>query len=211
MQEKQKKPYHHGNLRDALVEAAIPILREKGLVGLSLRELANALGVSHSAPYRHFCNKTALLKAIAIEGYRRLGDACIRARETHPDDPRLQLHDAGIGYLQFVARNHEVADLMFGRLFAGDADQDDIHEAASLAVKELAVIVENGKRAGLYGQRDTDQLVMAALSAVHGLSMMVSGGFLGERADSEDKRLALGDALFTIVTEGMFVPETHRH
>lgn len=204
MQEKSKNSYHHGNLRDALVRAAIPVLKAKGVVGLSLRELANELGVSHGAPYRHFRNKTELLKAIAIEGYRNLAEACISAQKKHPNDPRLQLFEAGLGYLEFVSHNREIADLMFGRGFAGEEDAGMINEAASLGVRALAVIIENGKKAGLYGQRDTDHLVLTALSTVHGLSMLVTGGFLGEFADSDIKVRALGGALFEIVTQGMF-------
>lgn len=212
MRGKSKKSYHHGNLRDALVLAAIPVLKAKGVVGLSLRELANELGVSHGAPYRHFPNKTELLKAIAIEGYRNLAEACTSAQKKHPSDPRMQLFEAGLGYLEFVSNNREIADLMFGRGFAGEEHGSMINEAASLGVRELAVIIENGKKDGLYGQRDTEHLVLTALSTVHGLSMLVTGGFLGEFADSDAKVRALGGALFEIVTQGMFSEEQkHRN
>lgn len=110
-----------------------------------------------------------------------------------------------MGYLEFVSHNREIADLMFGHTFAGNADSEALNEAASRGVRELAVIIENGKQVGLYGSRESEHLVLTALSTVHGLSMLASGGFLGECADSDFKIRALGKALFDIVTQGMFV------
>lgn len=97
---------------------------------------------------------------------------------------------------------------MFGRVFTGGSDSEVINEAAILGVRELAVIIENGKKVGLNGQRDMDQLVLTALSTAHGLSMLVSGGFLGELADSDGKVRSLGHALFEIQMQGMLLRYT---
>ena len=91
-----KTSYHHGDLRRALIDAAIPVLREKGVVGLSLRELAGELGVSHGAPYRHFRNKSELLEGIAIVGYRELAEICSSSRQKHPRDPRRNCSKRGL-------------------------------------------------------------------------------------------------------------------
>ena len=74
------RPYHHGNLRTALLEAAERTLRERGVQALSLRELAREVGVSHGAPRRHFPDRQALLDALARAGFERLGRRAARAR-----------------------------------------------------------------------------------------------------------------------------------
>ena len=78
------RPYHHGNLRAALLEPAERALRERGVGGLSLRELAREVGVSHAAPRRHFADKQALLDALAEDGFERLGARAARARSRAP-------------------------------------------------------------------------------------------------------------------------------
>lgn len=85
----ESRPYHHGDLRAALLAAAESTLREKGVGALSLRELAREVGVSHAAPGRHFKDKQALLNALALTGYERLGRALSAA-----DDPALPLSRA---------------------------------------------------------------------------------------------------------------------
>src|ERR1700759_2357082 len=69
----EARPYHHGNLRTALLAAAEDTLRERGVQALSLRELAREVGVSHAAPRRHFEARQALLDALAEAGFERLG------------------------------------------------------------------------------------------------------------------------------------------
>jgi AcrR family transcriptional regulator len=93
------KPYHHGDLRAALIESGTKLLRERGAAALSLREVAKAAGVSHAAPYRHFEDKAQLLAAIAAAGFERLRAAMQKAAADHPEDPRSQLIAAGEAYV----------------------------------------------------------------------------------------------------------------
>ena len=83
-------PYHHGNLREALLARAIETLSEKGVEHLSLRALARDLNVSHAAPLRHFPTKTDLLNAIAVEGVESLVAATDTATESPPGPARLR-------------------------------------------------------------------------------------------------------------------------
>src|SRR4051812_26419852 len=81
------RPYHHGNLREALLDAGERALESGGAANLSLRELARAAGVSHAAPRRHFADKQALLDALAVAGFERLGTALDAAAARGDDFP----------------------------------------------------------------------------------------------------------------------------
>ena len=79
-------PYHHGNLRQALLEAALIILEKEGEAGLGLRDLARAVGVSAAAPYRHFDSRAALLEALAVTGFQRFCAAMNAVADRSPAD-----------------------------------------------------------------------------------------------------------------------------
>src|SRR5215510_5366173 len=81
------RPYHHGDLRRALVDAARRLLEAEGPAAMSLRAVAREAGVSPAAPYHHFKDKSELMGAIANEGWSLLGDAMFAAHSAHPDDP----------------------------------------------------------------------------------------------------------------------------
>ena len=85
------KTYHHGNLRAELLDTAIEQLRENGAEDLSLRALARAIGVSQTAPYRHFADKSELLAAMATRGYRELYAALREAVSKAPECPNEQM------------------------------------------------------------------------------------------------------------------------
>jgi AcrR family transcriptional regulator len=194
-----KKSYHHKDLRNALIAAAIPVLKEKGVMGLGMRELATLTGVSHGAPYRHFSDKTALLEAIAAQGYARLSEACNTAREQYPQQPLQALEEAGIGYLLFVV----IANLMFSGVLPPARWGTELSEAAERAVDDLWQIIELGKQAGIYADIDSADLTTASLAMVHGLSMFLAGELLpGQQLDERSIR-ALGKRVAAILFNGM--------
>ena len=105
--------YHHGDLRNALLNAARSILEEEGLGALSLRAAARKAGVSHAAPYRHFPNHEALLVELALEGFAELQEEIV-ASATGPGLVSDRVCDIGAAYMRFVARRPALARLMFG-------------------------------------------------------------------------------------------------
>jgi AcrR family transcriptional regulator len=198
-----KKTYHHKDLRNALIAAAIPVLKEKGVMGLGMRELASLTGVSHGAPYRHFSDKMALLEAIAARGYAQLSEACHSAHERYPQQPRQALEEAGIGYLLFVVDNPEIANLMFSGVLPPARWGTELSEAATRAVDALWQIIELGKQAGIYADIDSADLTTASLAMVHGLSMFLAGDLLpGQQLDESSIR-ALGSKMAAILFNGM--------
>ena len=106
------KKYHHGNLKEALVEAGLEILEESGLSGLSLRSCAARTGVSHTAPKNHFGNMNGLLTAIAARGYEQLADWMQRG--LHDDASRRDKRKAAFeGYVGFAMAHPFLFELMF--------------------------------------------------------------------------------------------------
>src|SRR6185312_8156114 len=113
MDAERGRPYHHGDLRNALLESARSILEKDGLEALSLRAVARGAGVSHAAPYRHFPNHESLLVELAIEGFVELRAEIVASAggSGHESD---RIASIGAAYMRFVARRPALASLMFG-------------------------------------------------------------------------------------------------
>lgn len=109
---KNDSAYHHGDLRAALIKAAATEIERVGYENLSLRELAESLGVSRAAPYRHFADRRALFAAVAADGFDRL-TAIHRKAIASEKTPQARLAAAGRGYLAFAAKRPQMFRLMF--------------------------------------------------------------------------------------------------
>lgn len=122
--------YHHGNLREALVEAAVEAARERGTEGLAVRQLARAVGVSHNAAYRHFADREALVEAVARRGLAGLVAAMQRRLDdVREDDPvahaRAALIGIGRGYVDFAVAEAGLFKVMFQAYPDPESDPDD--------------------------------------------------------------------------------------
>jgi AcrR family transcriptional regulator len=200
---KPARQYHHGNLRSALIEAAIPLLEAHGPAALSLREVAKAAGVSHAAPYRHFRDKTELLEEIAVRGYDTLSQACQRAQRLYAEDSAKQLVEAGVGYLMFVVEQPRVAHLMFGGMIELNACGESLQQAADSAFKNLVGIVALGVERAVFKAAPVEELTIAAWSMVHGLATLITSGMLGDIAADRREVRRLGRQLADTLLSGM--------
>lgn len=108
-----KEKYHHDHLKSDLIEKGLKILDEAGYEGFSMRKVAKACNVSHTAPYRHFKNKDELIAAIGSEAMDRFSRSLQEAVDRHPGDPRSQLKDMGYSYIKFFTENPEYLRLIF--------------------------------------------------------------------------------------------------
>ncbi len=169
--------YHHGDLRQALIDAALELVSEKEVGSLSLREVARRVGVSHAAPYRHFADKDALLAAMATEGFQMLGRQMTAAKQKAPPDPVEQLQASGIAYVHYALEHPSCYRVMFG---AYGADHGQKHPAlADAATQTFMVLVDEiiaGQKAGVIRLDDAKQLGWAAWALVHGLAMLMIDG-----------------------------------
>jgi AcrR family transcriptional regulator len=177
--EPQKKSYHHGDLRQSLIEAALELLTEEQNWLFSLREVARRAGVSHNAPYNHFVDKRDLLGAVAALGFERLRDRMLSAIVgVHRADDALA--KTGVVYIRFGVTNPAHYRLMFGSsLGAGDADKPEIVvRAANSAKAVLLDVIERGVARGVFAGLASDKMgvevgALAAWSIVHGLTMLL--------------------------------------
>lgn len=195
--------YHHGNLKQALIEAGQQILIENGINGLSLRETAKAAGVSHTAPYRHFTDKEALLAAIAESGFDSLAEALLNTIEQHPDDPKEQLAAATATYVKLAVTRLEMHQLMFGDGFDDDAMSETMLEKKQQTFNALSKIIENGQKKNIFKKTETLELVIAAWSMMHGYTMLLTTGQLSESVTSLMQIEKLARSVATYLVDGM--------
>ncbi|MEI9993464.1 MAG: TetR family transcriptional regulator [Rhizomicrobium sp.] len=169
------RAYHHGDLRNALLDAARKILEEETLAELSLRAVARRAGVSHAAPYRHFPNHEALLVELAIEGFVELRDELAAASNTG-DAESERIANIGAAYMRFVGRRPELASLMFGQQLPNRDAFPALGAAADAIGNEIGTALH-----------DT-ALGLAVWAAVHGLAMLVLRNVidLGQRRSGLD-------------------------
>ncbi|MDH6108559.1 AcrR family transcriptional regulator [Kitasatospora sp. MAP12-15] len=177
----QSRPYHHGDLRAALLARAEETLREKGSGALSLRELARDLGVSHAAPSRHFKDKQALLDALALTGFDRLGAALTAAGAAAGDSFAEQLGAFARGYVDFATANAVLLDLMYS--VKHDPAASEALIAASWRWAEMAVeLIAQGQRKGEVRAGVLEEIGTPVFATLHGYAGLAVGGLLPAEA-----------------------------
>ena len=132
-----KKPHHHGNLREALVDAGVSLLETDGLNALSLRKCAAIAGVSHAAPAHHFGGLNGLIAAIATRGFLSFADYMTKEKDRCRSNPATQLRGILIGYLNFAADHPALFTLMFGTRIEIEVD-NTLASAANMSYAMLA-------------------------------------------------------------------------
>jgi AcrR family transcriptional regulator len=164
-----KATYHHGDLRAALVRAALELLEESGESALSLRAVARRAGVSPAAPYRHYSDREALVSAVAAVGYRELAQR-LAAAHPSPSSPE-QLVSVAVAYVQFALERPALFRVMFGE----PCDRDNGERVAATAAVSAYVhgIVER-----TFPDADAEDLATAIWALVHGLAFLHLDGKL---------------------------------
>jgi AcrR family transcriptional regulator len=183
------KPYHHGNLREVLLESALRLIAEVGPTGFTLRELARRAGVSHNAPYRHFRDRDDLMAAVATQGYRELTHAMRRAAEAHTD-PLDRLKQAGLAYITFALRRPEHFAVMFDGPVSLKTEHPGSSEAAAEAFTTLVSFIQGCQEARLFPAGDPQNFTLLAWSMVHGVAKLAITGRLPFRTKTEVLKFA---------------------
>lgn len=182
------RKYHHGDLRRAVMNAALEMASESGIESISLREVARRIGVTTAAPYHHFADRQTLLLELAIEAYAKLLEALKRARDTTAD-PEEELKATAIGYLRF-GRKHRAE---YAIMFAGEyTTHPRVAEMVGVANECLDLV-----RSSIAVMRDLEETASAeaafcAWSLIHGILQLDQKGVLQESAAEQEKLAVQG-------------------
>ncbi len=158
------RPYHHGDLRRALLDAAVARMADGGVAALSLRELARDVGVSHAAPTHHFGDKTGLLAALASEGFDLLAERLAATwQRTH------DFREVGVAYVLFALDHPVHFSVMF------DPESQRVHSKELSTARDKAYTMLAGPLRSLDATADRD-IATAAWSIAHGLASLLLAG-----------------------------------
>lgn len=178
----RKSSYHHGNLREALLRAALEVVRDEGVGAISLREVARRAGVSHAAPAHHFGDKAGLLTALATEGYVLFGEALRAGAARSTEDPLKRLGWVGWAYVMFAAEHRAYFEIMF-RPELLHRDNAALLTTASTAYLELTDAVKACWPNASEQEREAHAIRL--WSEVHGLATLWLHGNLPQYATPE--------------------------
>jgi AcrR family transcriptional regulator len=181
-QGRKRRGYHHGNLREALVAAALDLIAEKGPAGFTFAEAARSAGVSPAAPYRHFRDRDALMADVARRGFERFGAALAEAWDEGRPEPVKALENIGRAYLAFARSEPAYFTAMFEAQLPPDMDR----ELARAADEAFAVLRRAAEAVcAILPQRGRPPALMVSLHAwtlAHGIATLFARGDAARRA-----------------------------
>ncbi len=186
-----RKSYHHGNLRETLIQSALEILKEGTLDDLSLRALARKAGVSQTAPYRHFEDKEALIAVLKEEGMRKLGEGMMEIMKLEID-PLERLQKLGMRYVQFAESFPAHFKVMFEYDLNDYEKYCELHDASEDSFRYLQDTVIECLALPDARKIDPSVAQFSAWSMVHGLSVLLMNQSLMEHV-KKDHLLNLGE------------------
>ncbi len=166
------RAYHHGNLRNELLDTAESQLAEASIDELSLRALARRVGVSQTAPYRHFKDKDELLAALATRGYRKLLEKLESAAAAAGDDPAEEMRTFAHTYVLHAVENPDLFKLMFGPTLQPQSRYPELVQASRETYELVRTIVKAGIKQGVFRDEDDHYLANAGWSGIHGLATL---------------------------------------
>lgn len=188
----EDRPYHHGDLRRAIVNAALAVLSETQSTEFSLRELARRAGVTHNAPYKHFADKRELLAAVSAAGFDLLAKRMTEAVQGH-NNPRARLFAMARDYVRHGVENPALYRLMFGGYLTGpDDDRPAIEIAAAEKTKALlaAAIVDGALGRPIPNTSRNERKITGALlifwSQMHGLTLLLVDRLVGPNGKTDE-------------------------
>lgn len=202
---KTKGSYHHGNLRRALVDAARLIAETEGSEGVTLRAAARRVGVSQTAPYRHFDSKAALMAAVATEGFEQLEKELQEVRAEHPDAPGEALKQLAVAYVKFAMQEPSLYSIMFGNEIGDATAHPELKDSVMRTFAVLVTAIDECQAAGIARKQDAFRLAMVSWASVHGLAQGVASGQVGFFGLGNSEALALAELAAETLSHGYFL------
>ncbi len=184
---KARGSFHHGDLADALVVAGTEMIAERASADFSLREVAGAVGVSHTAAYRHFSSKTELMAEIALRGFRAL-QAHLEDSADRLSDPDADLHElllqVGRTYIAFAVDNAGTYRILFRPDVCNRAPFPALANAADEAFLALVAVIEKARGGGIITRDIADEMLASTFwASLHGYASLLLDRQISEGAD----------------------------
>jgi len=195
------KAYHHGDLRQKIIDESLAWIAQENIVSLSLRGIAKRIGVSHNAPYRHFPDKESLLVAIAEIGFTQLELALEKAAKSSPNDHQQKLESIGVAYIQYAVSNQPYYRVMFSDRQLICEKYPELNRVSQAAFEVLLNTIKAGQEAKAFILQDSLQLTHICWSMTHGLSMLAIDNQLD--ISHEDELLELARMATKVVSTGL--------
>ena len=203
----ETRGYHHGNLREALMRAALDLIGEKGIAGVTFAEAARRAGVSAAAPYRHFRDRDEMLAAVAAVGFERLAQALEAAWQGGRPSPAVAFERVGRAYLDFARRN----PAEYAAMFESGLPPEGHEELKQAGDRAFGVLREAAE--ALVAQIPGPGRPPALMVALHTWSLAHGVASLFGRADAARRKLPMGpedllEAAFLVYLKGLGAPSS---
>ncbi|TGK31396.1 TetR/AcrR family transcriptional regulator [Leptospira yasudae] len=170
-----KNSYHHGDLKKALLEASLRILKDEGYKALSLRKAATYAGVSQSAPYRHYEDLESLYADIAEEGFRMLAERQKQLQVKYRKKPLLLFRESGVCYVEFALESPDLFRIMYGNQIESHSKYKSLVRTEDESFQIIVEIIRDCQRAGVIRTDDVVSSATSAWTMVHGIAVLLAG------------------------------------
>ncbi len=185
----ESKAYHHGSLREALLDAAFALVDSAGSSAVSMRALARALGVSSAAPFRHFADKQVLLEAVAQKAADEL-ESAIELATADATDALTQFRTMTVAYVRFAAEHPALFELIHSTPSASGRILGEVNDERRM---KLIALIYEGQNAGLIPEADPELIALSSEALTYGLARMIADRHprVRELSSEDARKLAL--------------------
>jgi AcrR family transcriptional regulator len=196
--------FHHGDLRRVLLEASMDLVRERGVDGFTLREVARRAGVSHNAPYHHFRDRSALVAALVVDGFEDFTEVLERAADRARGGDLARIRALGLAYVRYARHDPGRFTLLWRPGLREGANLAEVEAAGERSYQPLVQALAWARASGTVSTAvGPEEQALAAWSTVHGFAMLLIDGPLRVEAIGDREADRLTKAVLDTLVEGL--------